>query len=1738
MRCRLLIAFVFAAMVLAALDGCKGGGQIDPPTPEPEPLLIDTTIVVPATGATNCFSFFSYSGWEASLASGTKWCHVTPAEGGSGGVTIEVKVDANDEFSVRQTRIDIKNSTTTGVINVIQQQIDVLDVTTDDICDFGPQGGTFAVNVGYNIDYTVTCSKDWVRQSQTKALQRATLMFEVDKNNSGGDRTCEVTFDGSGFHHTITVSQIAAYISLSISDVALGADVSSFPVIVESNVSYTATVPEAEWLTINGNPAAGTDGMETSTMVNLAIEENEGWFLREGDVVFGNPDYNLSGTLHILQKSVDIMYASLPLFEFGPAGGTFEFDIDTSKEYAFSTGDADWVTVTVPGDNPARRVITVAKSLEGEARTASLLITRGNARKTLDFSQAGTAPEISDRELSFATAGGSHILSVTGAVEYTLVMPDGAPWCTVTQAESGDYVVNIAANDTESPRECRLIFKNEEYGVNETVCVSQAQKDAFAVSPTEFSFGPEGGRVQVGVHSNIEYAYTVDFPEWIVETRAATDADKVFMVALNATGAPRRGRVIFTAGGAETVVNIDQGAAFITASDHDFTLDDQPASRSFSVESNISFETKVEGGGSWLSLDAIADGKVSFSMEENDDWGNRTAKIIVYNSDYAASDTITVFQGAKYYLDIAQTGFDLPPQGGEVALEVVSNKEYDYHIDGSPDWILETSPLVFSIDANKGDQAREVQIVFEQSGKSKSVSISQDAPVLAVSPASFAFTAIGGEATFSVSGNIDYEMISPSADWVQCNAAGVSSYTVAVASNSVPEARNCAIEVLSSEYGRSATIEISQAAKGIFELLTDSFEFGPEGGDIAVGVNTNVDYSATSGSDWITGEGLSFAVARNTSGEERRGLIEYAAEGYTYTVTVTQRAARVDVDKEQLDLPVDGGVRNFTVSANVAYEVIPPESDWVSVTAAGDGTYEVEVTLNGGEQARECTVQIVSADYGITRDVQVLQDRSDFFELSTTEFDFGPEGGEAEVVLRTNVDYTCTIGGDWVTDGGDQTFVVGKNATGHDRECSIEFEAAGETYAVAIRQTAAWLTIDTETVSIDQAGGSFVVTTQGNVPYEVVLPQITWVTETEASAEDEHAFKVSAYNNYGSRNCTIKFVAEDYGLSRSLRVSQKGLPDPFSVENKEYFIGPCGGELEVKHSECSDVDVSIHGFSWIRENVQKRTSTRVMFSVDTMFTESTREAVVSIVGNGKSNTIYIFQNAPLLSVRESSKYVKAEGGDVSIGVTTNMPVNVYCDDGWVSGQLNEEGNQVVFTVAPNDTGLERSTVVEVGVRELNCTKKVTFTQEPNDWISLTPESCTVPAAGDVVYVTVEANVLVACNTYDTWVSCERTADDNVYRVTVQANTSVFSRDAEVRFSGGKASAKFTVTQDGYRNPNYYYSEDFSRHGKITNLQHATVGAGIQLILMGDAFSDRLIENGTYAAAINNAVEDFFAIEPFASFRNMFEISMIDVVSLNEVIAEDTNTALGTYFQSGTVVNGEEISVYQLAQTVSGFRKGNVLIIVIMNSNKYGGTTYLKYPTDTYGDYGVGNAIAYVPLCTSREQFASVLQHEAGGHGFGKLQDEYCYSSNGAIPAQLAADMRDKQSRGFYKNIDFTSDPSKVRWSVFLQDERYQYDGLGVFEGACGYSSGVFRPTESSMMYHNEGPFNAPSREAIYYRLHKLAYGSNWVYDREAFVEYDAINRRTSPRASQSGAKGASSFDHELPALPPPVLEKQ
>ena len=334
-------------------------------------------------------------------------------------------------------------------------------------------------------------------------------------------------------------------------------------------------------------------------------------------------------------------------------------------------------------------------------------------------------------------------------------------------------------------------------------------------------------------------------------------------------------------------------------------------------------------------------------------------------------------------------------------------------------------------------------------------------------------------------------------------------------------------------------------------------------------------------------------------------------------------------------------------------------------------------------------------------------------------------------------------------------------------------------------------------------------------------------------------------------------------------------------------------------------------------------------------------------------------------------------------------------------------------------------------------------------------------------------------------------------------------------------------------PDYYISSDFSNDGKVTTLQSATEGKGINIVLMGDAYSDRQIADGTYGADMKYIYDNLFTEEPYKSFKEYFNVYSVNVVSATEGYEHDGAT-LGGYFGNGTLVGGNDSKCFEYAAKAVGEQNmDETLVVVAMNSNNYAGTCYMYNPSSTTGTYGSGASVAYFPKGGDKETFARLLHHEACGHGFAKLADEYAYESMGAVPSDYASQIQTQQSSwGWWKNVDFTGNVSSVRWNAFTNDSRYANEGLGAFEGGLTYWTGVWRPTENSIMRDNTGGFNAPSREAIYCRIHKLAYGDSWNYSYEDFVTYDEINRKAS---SSSAPRRSSGRQTRWEPLHPPVV---
>ena len=345
-----------------------------------------------------------------------------------------------------------------------------------------------------------------------------------------------------------------------------------------------------------------------------------------------------------------------------------------------------------------------------------------------------------------------------------------------------------------------------------------------------------------------------------------------------------------------------------------------------------------------------------------------------------------------------------------------------------------------------------------------------------------------------------------------------------------------------------------------------------------------------------------------------------------------------------------------------------------------------------------------------------------------------------------------------------------------------------------------------------------------------------------------------------------------------------------------------------------------------------------------------------------------------------------------------------------------------------------------------------------------------------------------------------------------------------------------IYSDNGQEPSYL-SSDYSQYGQVTLMKKASIGNGIDFVFMGDGYSDRQIKNGKYRRDIDKAVNAIFSEEPYQSFKDCFNLYCVNVVSVTEGIQDVTSRPeLGTW-QIDTYCEGNYRWILGFAKEAvrSSFDdllwNSNVLVCVLMNNNSYGGTCMMfpPYNISTSVNYGVGLSIAYIAMDGDETRFNGTVSHEIG-HGFAKLADEYDSETFGATGADQSL-----TPYGWWKNVDFTSDPATVKWSQFISDDRYASEEIGCYEGALYRTTGVWRPTENSIMRSNTGGFNAPSRYAIWYRIGKLAYGESWEGSYEDFVAYDAVNRTPKAKARKAAQIHQAKLKKPLPPLPAPVV---
>ena len=469
------------------------------------------------------------------------------------------------------------------------------------------------------------------------------------------------------------------------------------------------------------------------------------------------------------------------------------------------------------------------------------------------------------------------------------------------------------------------------------------------------------------------------------------------------------------------------------------------------------------------------------------------------------------------------------------------------------------------------------------------------------------------------------------------------------------------------------------------------------------------------------------------------------------------------------------------------------------------------------------------------------------------------------------------------------------------------------------------------------------------------------------------------------------------------------------------------------------------------------------------------------------------------------------GAETTISFTSELDWEAEVSAEWlvISPTEGIAGNNVITVTAlsANDTDVPRIATLQLVSGDV--TRSITIRQETSNYISLPQAIYQIEAEGgkiDITFSTSISSEKLQTIGYAPWIHPDftsRVLTEQSVTLTIDPNEEVNSRISFLYFVKKEDSqrtilATVTIIQEGNTGSE---STDFSKDGEVKVLQKATKGKGLPVILMGDGFIDAQIDDGTYDEVMKKAYENLFTEEPVKSLKNYFSVYSVTAVSKSNIIGYGYETAFNCNLEGegSTLITGDNYAAISYTHCVKNIDYDKVLAIVILNTNSYAGTTYYGFTNPQMTEF----AVAYCPIIKSleSEEFRQVLIHEAIGHGFAKLEDEYD-TGTGAIPKEEKQEIQRLQSEyGWAQNVDFTNNENAVLWSRFLEDERYTDEHISIIEGACTYATGVFRPTEKSMMNENDTGFNAPSRKAIYDRVMKEGQGTE-DYDYESFVSFD------------------------------------
>lgn len=736
---------------------------------------------------------------------------------------------------------------------------------------------------------------------------------------------------------------------------------------------WTASVDGAAsgWLSVS--PASGEAGTHTLSLVTTA---NDSYDERNASVTITSG--SVKKTLTVTQKQKDALLLTSNKVELEAEGGDFSIKLQANVEvtYEIESGAQTWLTPVARSRGLTSSVLAfhAEANEETEARQAVIKLAGGNGlTEEVMIYQMGTGPTLllSQSEYIVSSAGETIQVELRSNTAYEIEMP-GVDWLRENSSRSLSTYTHyfiVDPNETYDARSAVIRFIDRENGIEQTVTVTQMQRDAIVVAQNVYQIGVEGGALDFAVQANVDFTVSTN-ADWItqVEARGLTERMLCFEVTPNEGEEMREAVITLESGSVKQTIKVQQFGKmeepFIDLSLQEYKVGNAGGTFQIDVRTNIEYQVIIPDE-SWI-IETAYDGITHFfEVLLNDTYDTRTAEIRFVNTEKGIEKTVTVTQEALYDILIEQSSYEIGAEGGVLDLPLQANM--DFEVKTSEKWITQVNArglteqvLHFNVEENLQSNERTAVITISSPNVTHEIQVIQrgkEDPFLQLSLQEYQANSTGGVFSINVQANIEYQVIMPAENWITKTRSDGDTHFFDISPNETYDARTTEICFVNEEEGVEKTVTVKQTQLETIIVPQNFYTFGPEGGTLNLPVQASVDYEVMflTDADWITHietrglteKTLCFNIASNPTADNRETSIRLMGpNGVSQDIQILQHAKEPYLAILSAPDKIGRQEQEFVITAesDMDYLEVTMDMDWIqlinsAMEETGRGTY-------------------------------------------------------------------------------------------------------------------------------------------------------------------------------------------------------------------------------------------------------------------------------------------------------------------------------------------------------------------------------------------------------------------------------------------------------------------------------------------------------------------------------------------------------------------------------------------------------------------------------------------------------------------------------------------------------------------------------------------------------------------------------------------------------------------------------